>query len=164
MQDPKKSSMAPSYNFVGVGYIFATKACIDNRNKKLVKQQYLPFMSSQYGELRPTNGWDLFESLGHPSKFQWVLRLAFVTRRRSPEANQTLHYVWPSSGLLHYTLSGALAPWQNSLYVQVWRSPILAALLQGTPAVGTSETLRRWANGAKYIRQGSRHVGPRPTF
>jgi len=37
------------------GYIFATKAHIDSR-KKLVKQQYLPRMSSQYGELRPTNG------------------------------------------------------------------------------------------------------------
>jgi len=24
--------------------------------KKLVKQQYLPYMSSQYGELRPTSG------------------------------------------------------------------------------------------------------------
>ena len=36
------------------GYIFATKARIDNP-KKLVKQQYLPHMSSQYGELRPTN-------------------------------------------------------------------------------------------------------------
>jgi len=37
------------------GYIFATKACIDNR-EKLVKQQYLPHMSSEYGELRPTGG------------------------------------------------------------------------------------------------------------
>jgi len=49
-------------------YIFATKARIDNR-KKSVKQQYLPQMSSQYGEHRPTNGWDRFTSLGHPSKF-----------------------------------------------------------------------------------------------
>jgi len=31
------------------GYIFATKACIDNR-KKLVKQQYLLLVSLQYGE------------------------------------------------------------------------------------------------------------------
>jgi len=37
------------------GYIFATKAHIDNR-KKIVKQQYLFHMSSQYGELRLTNG------------------------------------------------------------------------------------------------------------
>jgi len=35
-------------------------------------------MSLQYGELRPTNGCDRFSSLGHPSKFQPVLRLAFV--------------------------------------------------------------------------------------
>jgi len=48
--------------------IFATKACIDSR-KKLVKQRYLLNMSSQYGELRPTNGCDRFTSLGHPSKF-----------------------------------------------------------------------------------------------
>ena len=38
-----------------VGYIFATKAYIDNR-KKLIKQQYLSHMSSQYGERRPING------------------------------------------------------------------------------------------------------------
>jgi len=37
------------------GYIFATKARIDNL-KNVVKQQYVFHMSSQYGELRPTNG------------------------------------------------------------------------------------------------------------
>jgi len=36
------------------GYILATKARIDIR-KKIVKQQYLLHMSSQYGELQPTN-------------------------------------------------------------------------------------------------------------
>ena len=35
--------------------IFPTTARIDNR-KKLVKQQYVLQMSSQYGELRPTSG------------------------------------------------------------------------------------------------------------
>ena len=47
--------------------------------KKIVKQQYLLHLSSQHGKLRPTNGWDLLASLGHPSKFQRVLCLAFVT-------------------------------------------------------------------------------------
>ena len=37
------------------GYIFATKARIDNW-KKVVKQQYVLHMSTQYGELRPTSG------------------------------------------------------------------------------------------------------------
>jgi len=36
-------------------------------------------MSPQYGELRPTNGWHRFGCLGHPSKFQRVSHLAFVT-------------------------------------------------------------------------------------
>jgi len=44
---------APSHNLLG--YIFATKACIDNR-KKVIKQQYVLYMYSQYGELRPING------------------------------------------------------------------------------------------------------------
>jgi len=48
-------------------YIFATKPCIDNWKKKLLKQQYLLHMFPQYGELRPTSGWDQSGSLGHPS-------------------------------------------------------------------------------------------------
>ena len=43
----------------------------------------LPRMSSQYGELRPTDGWDPFGSLGHPSKFLPVSRLGSVTARHS---------------------------------------------------------------------------------
>jgi len=53
-KSPKIAIWAPSHNFLS-GYIFATKAHIDNR-KELVKQQYLLHMSSQYAELRPTNG------------------------------------------------------------------------------------------------------------
>ena len=42
------------------------------RGEKLVKQQYLFHIFSQYGELWTTNGWDRLVSLGHPSKFQRV--------------------------------------------------------------------------------------------
>ena len=48
--------------------------------KKLVKQQYHLHVSSKYGELRPTNGWDRLLSLGRTSKF---------------------HLVWPSPELVH---------------------------------------------------------------
>jgi len=55
--------------------------------EKLVKQQYLLYMSSQYGELRPTNGWDRLASLGHPSKFQpvssWLPYCTDVAQQRS---------------------------------------------------------------------------------
>jgi len=51
-----------------LGYIFATKARIDNRKKTyIIKQQYLPHMSSQYGELWPSSVSDHFVSLGPPS-------------------------------------------------------------------------------------------------
>jgi len=53
----------------------------------------------------------------------------------------------------------------------VWGTPanfygfrILAALLHSTPAVAVSQTLRRWTEGATYIRQGGHHFGHRPTF
>jgi len=43
---------------------------------------------------------------------------------------------------------------QNSLYVQVLRSRILAALLHGTPAAGVSQTLRRGTrNGIAELSQ-----------
>jgi len=48
----------------------------------------------------------------------------------------------------------------------VWGTPanfngfrVLAALL-----VDVSQTLRRWTEGATYIRQGGHHVGHWPTF
>ena len=81
---------------------------------KSVKQRYLLYVSWKYGKLWPTNGWDRFGSLGHPCKFQRVLRLGRVTAR--------------------------------------------------TLALGVSKTLRRWTEGATYIRQGGHHVGHWPTF
>ena len=45
-------------------------------------------MSPQYGELRPTSGWDRFVSLGHLSKFQRVWRLGSVIARHSSSGRQ----------------------------------------------------------------------------
>jgi len=46
-------------------------------------------MLLQYGELRPTNGWDLLVSLGHHCKFQRVSRLGSVTARHSSSGHQS---------------------------------------------------------------------------
>jgi len=51
----RKKSPSGHHRTTLSGYVFATKARIDNR-KKLVKQQYLLHMSPQYGELQPTSG------------------------------------------------------------------------------------------------------------
>jgi len=100
-------------------YIFTTKASINNR-KKLVKQQYLLHKNSQYGELWPSNGWDRLACLGHPRKFQWVLRLDFVTAPTSLDGGQP----------------------NFALFIQVLHFSILAALLHSTRAVGISQTLQ----------------------
>jgi len=51
---------------------------------------------------------------------------------------------------------------QNSLRVQVLRSPTLPAFLHGSRVVGVRQTLRSSAEGATYIRQGGHHVGHWP--
>jgi len=56
--------------------------------KKLVKHRHLLNMSSWYGELWPTNGWDLLASLGHPCKFQRLSRLGGVTVQHSSSGRQ----------------------------------------------------------------------------
>jgi len=52
--------------------------------------------------------------------------------------------------------------WGTLSYFNGYR--VLAALLHGTLVVGVSQTLRRWTEGATYIRQGDHHVGHWPTF
>ena len=62
-------------------------------------------------------------------------------------------------------------PLAAEIFSLVWGTPanfnwfrILAALLHGTLVVGVSQTLRRWIEGATYVRQGDHHVGHWPTF
>jgi len=54
---------------------------------------------------------------------------------------------------------------------RVWGTPtdfngfrVLAALLHGALVLSVSQTLRRWTEGATYVRQGDHHVGHWPTF
>jgi len=103
---------------------------------------------ANFGQLRAEIGSGVW---GTPANFNGFRVLpSLLQRRSSPEANQSLHNVWPSPGLAHcINIFGGSCPLtefctrQNSLYVQVLRSPILAALLHGTPAADLSQTLRR---------------------
>jgi len=83
--------------------------------KKLVKQQNRLHVSTQYGELRWTSGWDRLGSLGSPANFNGFGVLAsLLQRRHSPEGNQTLHDVWASPGLVHYIyIFGGSCPWRH---------------------------------------------------
>jgi len=143
------------------GCIFTTKTCIDNQ-KKLVIQQCL-HLSSQYGEVMAEIGLPVW---GTPANFNGFRVLAsLLQRRRSSEANQTLHNVWPSPEQVHYTyIFGEsctlteLCQVQNSLCVQVLHSPILAALLHDTRAAAVSQTL--WRGTRNGITELSQRVSP----
>ena len=79
--DAKKSPFAHHRTILS-GWVFATKAYIDNR-KKFIKQQYALLMFPQYGELRLSSGWERFGSLGHHCKFQRLSRFGSVSAHHS---------------------------------------------------------------------------------
>jgi len=99
--DAKKSSSGHHRT----GCIFAIKA-LSTIGKKF-KQQYLFHMSSQYGEHRPTSGWDRLAGLGHPSKFQRLSRLGFTTaatslNRSQPNCARCLAVSWAGRLFIHF--------------------------------------------------------------
>ena len=100
--------------------------------------------------------------MGHPSKFQLVSRLAFITAATSltggqPNFAQCLAISWAATLCIHFRGPcplTELCPMQNSLYVQVLRSHILSELLHVTPAMGVSHTLRHGTrNGITELSQ-----------
>jgi len=109
-KSPKIGIWATWHKFV---LLYLRNWCIHRQSEKSVKQQYLPYMSSQYGEVQPTNGWDRFTSLGHPIKFQRVSRLGFVTAPMSlsggqPNFARCLAVSW--AGTLYIHFGGFLPP------------------------------------------------------
>jgi len=79
-----------------------------------------------------------------------VSHVGFITAATSlnggePDFAQRLAVSWADTLCIHFWGLLPLAEFckvQNSLCVQVLRSPILAALLNGTPAAGIGQTLR----------------------
>jgi len=115
------------------GYIFATKARINNRKKNLLSSNISstwPHNMVNFGPLAAEICWRVW---GTPANFNDFRVLAsLLQRRRSMEANQTLHNVWPLPGLVNYIyICGGccsvreFCQVQNSLCVlHVLRSPI----------------------------------------
>ena len=90
-----------------LGRIFATKTCIDNR-KKLFNSNISAicrYNTVNFGP--PTNGWDPFGNLGHPSKFQRVSGLGSVTAATSltggqPNFARCLAISWGGTVYIHF--------------------------------------------------------------
>jgi len=104
--------------------------------------------------------------LGHPQQISTVSRLGFVTALMSLNGGQP-NYARLAWYTMYYILGGSCSltescQVQTSFCAQILRSPILAALLHSTPALGVSQTLWRSADGATYIRQAAITLGIDP--
>ena len=145
---------------------------------KLFRWQYLPYMSSQYGELRTTDGRDPLASLGHPSKFQRVSRLGFVTAPTSLNQRRSTKLRTFGRLLGWYTIyTWGLLPPNGILPGAKKLRPSLAFCYIGSVTARHSSSARQpkfaawykewnygtFAEGATYIGQGSHHLGHRPT-
>jgi len=75
-------------------------------------------MCPQYGELRPTSGWDRFGSLGHPSYFQRLPGLGSVTAWHVVVGVRGRHLCSAGrpSGCLWWNTEQILAPTENFVY------------------------------------------------
>jgi len=96
------------------GCIFANKACIDNCEKNLLNSNISSRCPHNMANFGPLTAEIVSLVWGTPANFSGFHILSSLLQRcRSTEENQTLHAVWPSPGLVHYTFSGALAPGRN---------------------------------------------------
>ena len=90
------------------GYIFATKACIDNRRIFLYSSISATCLHNMvnFGPLTAKIGWSVW---GTPANFNgFRVSASLLHRRRSTEVNQTSHDVWSFPGLvIHF---GAVVP------------------------------------------------------
>jgi len=124
------------------GYVFANKARIDNRLLNSNMSSRRPHNMATFGPLTTEIGLPVWGTRANFNQFRVLASL--LQRRRSPEANQTLHDVCPSPGLVHYVHFGGFCPLtefcyvQNSLCVQVLRSPVLAALRPNSTGTSSS--------------------------
>ena len=120
-----------------------------NGGKQLIWTNYVTVTISStcfhstlnFGPLAAEIGWWVWVIQANFNGFRVLGSL--LHRRRWTKVNQTLHGVWLSPGLVHCIyIFGASCPLtefykvQYSLCVHVLRSPILAALLHVTRAVG----------------------------
>ena len=137
------------------------KARINNR-EKLVKQQYLLHVSHNMVNFGPLAA-DIGPVVrGTPTNFNGFRVLALLLqRRRSPEANHTLHDVWPLPGLVDYIIYfRRLLPvtefchLQNSMCVlQVLRSPIGIAAARHSSS-GREHNFASWSTGRHLYSAG----------
>ena len=119
MQKITKKSPSAHHRTTVLGFIFATKVCMDNRKKNLLNSNIFssPNNMANFGQLPAEIGLPVW---GTPTNFNRFRVLPSLLQRHC----STLHDAWLSPGLVHYIhIFGGCCPLkefcqvQNSLYV-----------------------------------------------
>jgi len=97
-------------------------------------------MSPQYGELRPTSGWDRSGSFGHPNKFQRVSRLGSITAGHSSSGRQSNFaalnrgcHLYSAGRPSRWALAHISGYWQHSAQRNVPVFKLLRGRFRGLP-------------------------------
>ena len=99
-QKSQKNSPSAHHHTTLLGCVFANKAHIDNR-KNLLNSNISSTCFHNMVNVGPLTAEIGSVVLGTPANFNGFRVLpSLLQGRRSPEANQTLHDVWPSPGLV----------------------------------------------------------------
>jgi len=165
------------------GCIFATEACIDNRKKNLLNNNISTTCLHNMANFGPLTAEICLSVWGIPANFNGFRVLpSLLQRRRSPEANRTLHDVLPSPALVHYIyilgascppdgiFPGATFTLRPSLaFSYFYIGSVTARHFTNGREPNVAALYKEWnygtfADGATYIRLGGHHVGHRPTF
>jgi len=105
IQDAKMAQKLPSahHRITLSGCIFATKVCIDNRKKNLLNSNISSRCTHNMVNFGPLTAEICWRVWGTPANFNGFRVLpSLLQQRRSPEANETVHDVWPFPGLVRY--------------------------------------------------------------
>jgi len=103
---PKFTICAPSHNFVEL-YLH-NQGTYRQSEKNLLDSNISPSCPhNMFSALRPTGSWHRFVSLGHPSEFQRVSRLGFITGATSlngsqPNFARCLAISWAGTLYIHF--------------------------------------------------------------
>jgi len=135
------------------GCIFATKTRIDNRNN-LLNSNISSTCSQNMANVGPLMAEIGLPVWGTPANFNEFRILASLLQRRgSQEANQTLHDVWPSLGMLHYIHFRGILPLTEFCQVQKFTlRPSLAFFYIGSVTARHSSS-ERMTNFAAWYKE-----------
>jgi len=159
-----KHSQSAHHRTTLLGYIFATKACINNW-KKLLNTNISPTCSHNMANFGPLVAEIGSLVWGTPANFNGFRALASLLQQRHlTEANQTLHDVWPS-------------PRTDTLYIHCWWLLPHNGILPGSkftlrPSLALSYigslTARHSSSGHQpnfaTLSRGGHYAGHWPTF